>query len=375
VWRLAFPEDLVCVTPDRRDQARADNAAAASRRAVDPATLPEAQRPGQHTIVLEVDRSQVRRSSRVYPPTCRNGSTSTPTGRFAVGWSQFEADGDPCQAGVVETAVKFDQRPLDAIPDKVIDRAVLTYGEAAAQGCVWSGLPGTSCWRGGSGAPEVKANGCVAKLAFPTVDWVAGAPAGLLPHTTFPQVKRTTPTEWEVSDPFRWQYTRSAPLGGPPPPPHGFLLSGGVSLNQLTAEDSTHCLSALSGSSCGSPTPCCRSTAGSSSRRGRRAGHRAAVLQGAGARCGAARAGLERPEPVQLRVARRASIRTGATALPIPPPAVDRRHEHGSPHEQQRPHRGRPHRGLRRSRRRGGRGRRCSPTAGVADHRGRRATT
>ena len=246
VWRLAFPEDLVCFTPDRRDQAQADNAAAASHRAVDPATLPEAQRPGQHTIVLEVDRSQVRRSSRVYPPTCRNGSTSTPTGRFAVGWSQFEADGDPCQAGVVETAVKFDQRPLDAIPDKVIDRAVLTYGEAAAQGCVWSGLPGTSCWRGGSGAPEVKANGCVAKLAFPTVDWVAGAPTGLLPHTTFPQVKRTTPTEWEVSDPFRWQYTRSAPLGGSPPPPHGFLLSGGVGLNQLTAEDSTHCLSALS---------------------------------------------------------------------------------------------------------------------------------
>jgi hypothetical protein len=246
VWRLAFPEDLVCVTPDRRDQAAADNAKAAERRAVDPATLPEAQRPGRHTMVLEVDRSAVGRSGKVYPPTCRNGGVSTPKGAFSVGWSQFEADGDPCQAGVVETAVRFDQRPLDRIPNKVIDRAVLTYGESAAQGCVWPGLSGTTCWRNGSGAPQVKTNGCVAKLAFPTVDWTRNAPAGLLPHTTFPQVSRITPREWDVSDPFRWQYTRSAPLGGSPPPPHGFLLSGGVGLNQLTAEDSTHCVSSLS---------------------------------------------------------------------------------------------------------------------------------
>jgi hypothetical protein len=246
VWRLAFPEDLVCVTPDRRAQAATDNAAAAQRRATDPATLPEAQRPGRHTVVLEVDRSLVRRSGKVYPDTCRNGTTSTPTGRFAVGWSQYEHDGDPCQAGVVETAVRFDHGPLDRIPDKTIDRAVLTYGEAAAQGCAWPGLAGTTCWRSGSGAPEHKANGCVAKLAFPTVDWVANPPSGLLPHTTFPQVRRSTPSEWDVSDPFRWQYTRSAPLGGPPPPPHGFLLSGGVGLDRLTAEDSTHCVSALS---------------------------------------------------------------------------------------------------------------------------------
>lgn len=246
VWREAFPADLVCVPSDRRTQAKADNAEAAARRAVDPASLPEAQRPGQHTMVLEVDSSLVKRSGKVYPPTCTNGGTSTPTGRFAVGWSQFEYDGDPCQAGVIETAVRFDQRPLDRIPDKIIDRAVLTYGEAAAQGCSWPGLAGTTCWRGGSGAPETKSNGCVAKLAFPTVDWVTNAPAGLLPHVTFPQVKRNNPREWDVSDPFRWQYTRSAPLGGSPPPPFGFLLSGGVALNQLTAEDSTHCVSALS---------------------------------------------------------------------------------------------------------------------------------
>jgi hypothetical protein len=34
VWREAYPGDTVCVEPDQRDQAAADNAAAASR--VDP---------------------------------------------------------------------------------------------------------------------------------------------------------------------------------------------------------------------------------------------------------------------------------------------------------------------------------------------------
>ncbi|GAA4547672.1 hypothetical protein [Pseudonocardia xishanensis] len=246
VWRLAFPKDLVCVTPDRRDQAAADNAKAAERRAVDPATLPEAQRPGRHTMVLEVERSQVRREGKVFPPKCTNGQANKPIGTTVVGWSQFEADGDPCQAGVVETAVRFDQRALDRIPTKVIDRAVLTYGETAARGCIWPGEAGDTCWRNGDGDPQTKKNGCVAKLAFPTVDWTRTTSGGLLPNTTFAQVKRVTPTEWDVSDPFRWQYTRSAPLGGSPPPPHGFLLSGGVGLHQLTAEDSTHCVSALS---------------------------------------------------------------------------------------------------------------------------------
>jgi len=246
VWREAFAGDRVCVTRGSQERAAADNAKAAERRAVDPATLPEAQRPGQHTMVLEVERSQVRRVGKVFPPRCENGAAKNPIGTTVVGWSQFEADGDPCHAGVVETAVKFDQRALDRIPNKVIDRAVLTYGETAAQGCIWPGVAGATCWRNGDGAPQVKKNGCVAKLAFPTVDWTRNTTTGLLPNTTFAQVKRVTPTEWEVSDPFRWQYTRSVPLGGSPPPQHGFLLSGGVGLNQLTAEDSTHCVSALS---------------------------------------------------------------------------------------------------------------------------------
>jgi hypothetical protein len=49
-----------------------------------------------------------------------------------------------------------------------------------------------------------------------------------------------------VSVPYSWQYMRTAPLGGAPPPPFGFLLSGGVALNQLRAEDNTNCASLLS---------------------------------------------------------------------------------------------------------------------------------
>jgi len=241
VWREAVPADLVCVTPDRRAQAKTDNALAATRRAVDPATIPEAQRPGRHTVVLNVASSLVRRSSKVYPPRCTPANGSALTGPFAAGWWQLEVDGDPCQAGVVETAVRFDEGPLDRVPVKTIDQAVLVYGEAAAQACA-----GGTCWRSGSGAPEHKPNGCVAALGFPTVDWVRAAPAGLIPHTTFPKVTRNNPREWDVSAPYRWQYTRSAPLGGAAPPPFGFLLSGGVPLDQLHAEDNTNCVSTLS---------------------------------------------------------------------------------------------------------------------------------
>src|ERR1700754_4535564 len=118
VWREAFEGDLVCVTPDRRDQAKADNARAGDRGADKP--FPDPLQPGTHTVELDTRSSLVRRSGKVYPPTCRVDGTSTPTGEFAVGWSQLEDDGDPCQAGVVETAVRFDETPLDVVPVKAI---------------------------------------------------------------------------------------------------------------------------------------------------------------------------------------------------------------------------------------------------------------
>ena len=49
-----------------------------------------------------------------------------------------------------------------------------------------------------------------------------------------------------MTDAYRDQYERRAPLGGSPPPPFGFLLEDGPSLEQLTAEDNTNCHSWIS---------------------------------------------------------------------------------------------------------------------------------
>ena len=245
VWRLAFPEDLVCVTPDRRAQAAADNAKAAERRAVDPATLPQAQRPGTHTVVLNASSVLPRFSARNFGD-CFRVIDPNPSPGLHVGWGQVEAYGDPCVADVNEVAVRFDEGPLDRVPVKTIDRAVLTYGESPAQFCIWPPGTGGTCWRSGSGAPEPKPNGCVAALGIPTVDWVRAAPPGLVPHITAPHALRNNPREWDVSTPYRWQYTRSAPLGASAPPPFGFLLSGGVALDRLTAQDNTNCVSTVS---------------------------------------------------------------------------------------------------------------------------------
>ena len=49
-----------------------------------------------------------------------------------------------------------------------------------------------------------------------------------------------------MTDAYRDQYERRAPLGGSPPPLFGFLLEDGPSLEQLTAEDNTNCHSWIS---------------------------------------------------------------------------------------------------------------------------------
>jgi hypothetical protein len=259
VWREAFDGDVVCVTPDRRTQAKADNAAAAERRQLSGTT--DALSPGQHTVVLKVERSRAQKSIKAYD--CHLNDQETMSG-FPVGWDQFELDGGaPCGAEMAEVAVHFDEGPLNQVPVKVIDRAILTYDEAPAAGCFFILWPtggglyhgiiprstpgGSTCWKSGSGAPEPKPNGCVAVLGFPTVDWINTNPSGPLPHTTYAQVRRTTPREWDVSAPYFWQYAHTAPLGGSPPPRFGFLLRGSItSFANLTGEDRTSCGSVLS---------------------------------------------------------------------------------------------------------------------------------
>jgi hypothetical protein len=67
VWREAFEGDSVCVTPDRRTQANADNAAGLLRRG-------SAQQVGIHTVVLNVDRLLPRWSARSYDCHLEAGS-------------------------------------------------------------------------------------------------------------------------------------------------------------------------------------------------------------------------------------------------------------------------------------------------------------
>jgi hypothetical protein len=64
-------------------------------------------------------------------------------------------------------------------------------------------------------------------------------------------VNRLAAREWDVTEPFRWQTDPSAMPLSPPTGPgfvpgFGFLLSGGLTIDQLEAEDNTNCLSVLS---------------------------------------------------------------------------------------------------------------------------------
>jgi hypothetical protein len=102
--------------------------------------------------------------------------------------------------------------------------------------------------------PEDKPNGCVV-VRIPSTDWIGGAVA---PNSEFPFITDPRPTvnrlavrEWDVTEPFLWQNVPGAMPLSPPTGPafipgFGFLLSGGLTIDQLEAEDSTNCLSVIS---------------------------------------------------------------------------------------------------------------------------------
>jgi hypothetical protein len=144
-------------------------------------------------------------------------------------------------------AVKFDTSLLDRIENKMINRAVLVYDEVQAIGCNNGGV----CWTNGDGQPENKPDGCVV-VRIPSTDWVANPPSGEFPVITSgrPVVNRLSVREWDVTEPFRWQTVPGAMPLSPPTGPgfvpgFGFLLTGGLTINQLEAEDNTNCLSVL----------------------------------------------------------------------------------------------------------------------------------
>jgi hypothetical protein len=243
VWRVARPSDLVCVTPELRSQVLTQNR--------QPNAHKLAFAPGTHTVELSVARHLKRVVSKGFN-SCR--VIPVKNDQLLAGWMQYEDDGTPCMAESSQLAVQFDTSLLDRIPDKVITRAVLTYDEQQATGCN-QGLPGGGpCWTSGTRQPEHKPNGCIV-VRIPSTDWTAAAPNGEFPYIAHPSgrpaVKRLDVRAWDVTEPFRWQKEAGAmplqPVTGPAlSRGFGFLLSGGLTIGQLAAEDNINCLSQLS---------------------------------------------------------------------------------------------------------------------------------
>jgi hypothetical protein len=205
--------------------------------------------PGTHTVELDVADLLERNVSRAF-----NDATLLPkaeTDDLMVGFQQLEFDGSPQVTASWQVAVQFNTSLLDQIPNKQVDRAVLVYDETMATGC-YPDLGGDACWTSGSLIPEDKPNGCVV-VRIPSTDWMAVAPNGEFPFITDPRptVNRLAVREWDVTEPFLWQKVPGAMPLSPPNGPafsagFGFLLSGGLTIDQLEAEDSTNCLSVIS---------------------------------------------------------------------------------------------------------------------------------
>ncbi len=242
VWRVARPSDLVCVTPSVRTRVAAQNGV--------PDANKQAFAPGTHTVDLGMASHLKRVVSRGFN-SCRVFPKQND--ELLVGWMQYEDDGTPCMAESSQVAVQFDTRVFERIPGKVVNRAVLIYDERQASGCN-VGLPGGGpCWTSGSRQPENKPNGCVV-VRVPATNWAVSPPSGEFPFVTHPSgrptVIRLDSRSWDVTEPFRWQKERGAmplqPLDGPAlNSGFGFLLSGGLTIGQLQAEDNTNCLSTL----------------------------------------------------------------------------------------------------------------------------------
>lgn len=203
--------------------------------------------PGVHTLQLRVTRTRDSNAQKTFTSTC--GYRREYLGRLlgAVGWGQHEIGwlGDACGAFVYEKAIDFDAGLLNSVPHKTINRAILRYTETEATGCnmLLEGYDEYRCWQSGEGRPEPKPNGCAVVLV-PSVDWITrGVPEGPLPAVEGAQ--RIGAQQWDVTTPMSWQLVPSSiPLGASRG--YGLLLIGGATIQRLTAQDNTICLSQLS---------------------------------------------------------------------------------------------------------------------------------
>ncbi|TIS95716.1 hypothetical protein [Mesorhizobium sp.] len=246
VWREAFDGDLVCVIPAARQRARDENALASSRTIVGG---PEFNSEGQHTLLVGVTASRGAWQEKTYGSTCGRLDPMPGAMGGMVGWGQAEIGwlGDNCFSFVLERAVQFDRTLMDMIPGKIVDRVVLSYDEVEAPFCPLVVGYAYRCWQNGEGNYQQKTDGC-AVVRAPSFDWVrnGGAVQGRLP--TFEEwkqpVSRINARQWDVTAPVAWQLNApSPPLGGVAA--FGLLLTGGPSIDGLTAQDDTVCVSEL----------------------------------------------------------------------------------------------------------------------------------
>ena len=150
----------------------------------------------------------------------RQGSNPSPV----VGWEQNE---DRDAARVAETAIKFDMSALDR-PDIKVLSAVLRFDERA------------KTWTSGTGSPQLKA-GCVAHLGIATTDWDRQPVTSLFPNDRYATASTGSSRSWNVTSFVKQQLAspRSESLR------YGYVLQGGMPLNNLNADDDTSCLSHL----------------------------------------------------------------------------------------------------------------------------------
>ena len=118
------------------------------------AGVSEYAKPGQHTLVLRVDRYATHNTTRSFSDVpvvgafigrgtdCTHGFQLPPGPAAAgaafeavVGWGQVEGDGHPdsnsdqCVSWVSRLSLDFDMSQWSSIPMKTLDRAVLAYRE------------------------------------------------------------------------------------------------------------------------------------------------------------------------------------------------------------------------------------------------------
>jgi hypothetical protein len=183
--------------------------------------MPEPLRPGEHTLVLAP--SAIKTVSVVTDGGLGTGFVPDFSALPYVGWYQKETGVifDAYMVEVAQTAINFDLADLDAVPNKTIKDAVLTYYESPAS------------WTNGDGDQEEK-TGCVEMIGRATAVWDRQDLDGLIPNELILGPRQGGGTEWAVKD-YVAGWARNTR------PRLGFVLRGGN--EDPHGDDNASCMS------------------------------------------------------------------------------------------------------------------------------------